>query len=53
MTQENYGLLLSVRTDHALKSALKEVARREHLTLTQVVLKALRTFLEADRLRNG
>ena len=49
MTQENYGLMLSFRTDHSMKSALKEVARREHLTLTQVVLKALREFLERSR----
>jgi predicted transcriptional regulator len=41
-----YGLLLSVRIDSTLKKALKEQGRREDLTLTQVVRKALREYLQ-------
>lgn len=42
MSGMNYGVRLSVRTDSQMKKALKEIARRKFLTLTQVILEALR-----------
>lgn len=46
MSQQPYGLLLSVRIDSSLKNSLKAIARKQDLTLTQVVKKALKEFLE-------
>jgi hypothetical protein len=42
MAQQIYGVHLSIRTDNASKKALKEIARKKFLTLTQVVQEALR-----------
>lgn len=41
-----YGLLLSVRTESEFKRKLKELARKENITLSQLVLKALREFVD-------
>ena len=46
MEQRPYGLLLTVRIDSELKKALKAIAKKQDLTLTQVVRKALREHLE-------
>jgi predicted transcriptional regulator len=49
MSQQSYGLLLSVRVDNGLRNALKAIAKKNDLTLTQVVRKALREFLERNK----
>jgi len=43
-----YGLILAVRIDSQFKAALKAQARREDLTLTQVVRKAMRQYLASE-----
>jgi len=49
MEQQTYGVHLSIRTDNHMQKALKEIARKKYLTLTQVILEALREKLEKER----
>jgi predicted transcriptional regulator len=49
MAQQSHGVYLSVRSDSSMKKALKEIARKKYLTLTQVILEALREKLEKEK----
>jgi predicted transcriptional regulator len=49
MAQEPKGVHLSVRTDKSTKHALGKLARKRYLTLSQVILEALREKIEKEK----